>query len=112
MTTLARAQLGYDEDFERRLTEAILAAVVETSMIDDCLVIRTGESAAALVTVLASTMALSPSTARSPKAIKQIAECFRKKLMANVRAAEQSPDFYAFKQRTFRNDDRERGGRA
>jgi hypothetical protein len=68
-------------------------------MIDNVLALRPGESSAALVTVLASMLALSPSTARSPKAIKEITDGFKQKLTANVRYAEN-------------NDDRERGGHA
>jgi hypothetical protein len=51
---LARAVSGYDESFERRLSEAIITAIADTSRIGNTMVIRTGESAAALVTVLAS----------------------------------------------------------
>jgi hypothetical protein len=112
MSPLDRAQLGYDADFERKLASAIITAIAGASMIENCLVIRTGETAAALTTVLASMLGLSPSAARSPRAIKQITKSFGRKLTANVRAAENNPDFFRFKERTFRNDDRERGGHA
>ena len=110
LTQVARATSGYDPAFERRLTDALMGAIVETSRIDNCLVLRLGELAAALTTVLASMLALSPTTARSPAAIRKTAEGFRKKLIANVSAAECGGDFYEFRQRTFRDDDRERGG--
>jgi hypothetical protein len=74
--------------------------------------LRLGECANALTTVQASTLALSPTTARSSKAIKQLAAAFRRKLAAKVRAAEGSPDFYEFKRRAFHSGDRQRGGRA
>jgi hypothetical protein len=111
---LERALAGFDEAFEERLTEAIMTAIADASRIDDCLVIRTGESAAALVTVLASMMALSPSSTRSRAAIKQVADGFRRKLAAKVRAAEHDPLFSDFKSRVFGTDadDRARGGNA
>jgi hypothetical protein len=112
MNQLERAQLGYDEELEAKLTEAITTAIINTSMIDDCLVVRTGESAAALTTVLASMLAMSPTAARSPTAIRHIAESFRKKVAAQVRAAEADPVFHDIRARAFRDDDRERGGRA
>jgi hypothetical protein len=110
-TILARALGGYDEAFERKMADAIITAIGDASRIDDCIVIRTGESAAALTSVLASVLALSPSAARSPTAIRKLAESFRRKVMAQTRGAESSPDFYAFKGRCFR-DDGERGGNA
>jgi hypothetical protein len=114
MSDLERAQAGFDRAFEERLTEAIMTAIADASRIDDCLVIRTGESAAALVTVLASMMALSPAAARNRSAIKQTADGFRHKLAAKVRAAERDPLFADFKARAFGSDadDRARGGRA
>lgn len=111
---LERALAGFDQVFEERLTEAIMTAIADASRIDDCLVIRTGESAAALVTVLASMMALSPASTRSWAAIKQVADGFRRKLAAKVRAAEREPAFADLKARAFSTDaaDRERGGNA
>jgi hypothetical protein len=61
---------------------------------------------------LASTLALSPTAARSSKAIKQLATAFRRKLAAKIHAAEGNPDFYEFKRRAFHDGDRERGGNA
>jgi hypothetical protein len=103
---------AYDPAFERKLADAITRTIAAESKVANVMVIRTGETAAALVTVLASMMALSPAVTRSRAAIRKTAESFRKKLVANVRAAEQSPDFYEFRRRCFANDDRERGGRA
>jgi hypothetical protein len=76
--------------------------------------LRLGETASALTTVLASTLALSPSSARSSKAIKQTADGFRRKLTARVRQAELEPLFADFKSRAFGTDaaDRARGGNA
>jgi hypothetical protein len=109
---LERAMAGFDERHERKLADALITAIADCSLVDGVMVIRTGEAAAALTTVLAPILALSPSSARSRAAIRKTSEAFRKKLAANVRAAEGSPDFYEFKRRTFRNDDRERGGNA
>jgi hypothetical protein len=107
---LERALAGFDTAFERQLADVIIRAIADQSMVDNVMVIRTGESAAALVTALASILALSPSSARSRAAIRKTSEAFRKKLTANVRAAERSPDFYEFRRRTFHAGDRERGG--
>jgi hypothetical protein len=111
---LERALAGFDQAFEQRLTEAIMTAIVDASRIDDCLVIRTGESAAALVTVLASMMALSPSSTRTRAAIKQVGDSVRRKLLARVRQAERDPMFADLKRRAFGTDadDRARGGNA
>jgi hypothetical protein len=107
---LERAIAGYDLAFEQRLTEAIIAAIADASRIDDCLVIRTGESAAALVNCLATMLALSPASTRNRAAIRQTVDAFGKKLSAKVRTAEGSPDFYDFKSRCFHGDDDEQRG--
>jgi hypothetical protein len=107
-----RAMAAYDEGHERKLADAVIRTIADQSMIDGVMVLRTGESAAALVTALASILALSPSCARSRAAIRKTSEAFRKKLAANVRAAEQSPDLYELKRRAFHDGDRQRGGRA
>jgi hypothetical protein len=109
---LERAMAAYNERFERELADAIIRTIADASMVDGVMVIRTGEAAAALTTVLASILALSPAAVRSPTAIREAAEGFRRKLQARVRAAEQDPQFADFKSRCFRDDDRERGGRA
>jgi hypothetical protein len=114
MSRLERAQAGYDAAFEAELGEVILRAIGDGSMIDGVLVLRTGESAAALVNVLASVLALSPSSTRSRAAIKQTADGFRRKLLARVRQAERDPLFSDFKAGAFGTDadDRKRGGTA
>ena len=109
---LERAMAGFDEAFEARLVDEITKTIADASMIDNVMVLRTGEAAAALTTVLASILALSPASTRSRSAIKQTADGFRRKLAANIRAAEGSPDFYEFKRRAFHSGDRQRGGRA
>lgn len=107
---LARAMAGYDKAFEARLVDELTEAIARASMIDNVMVLRTGETAAALVTALASMTALSPPATRSRTAIRKTSEAFRKKLAANVLAAEHSPDFYEFKRLAFHDDDRDRGG--
>jgi hypothetical protein len=107
---LERAQAAFDPAFQAELADVITRAIVDASMIDNVLVIRTGESAAALVTILASILALSPASTRSRAAIKKTADAVRRKLQARVRAAEGSPDLYELKRRAFSNDDEQRGG--
>jgi hypothetical protein len=109
---LEAALAAYDERHERKLADALVRAIADQSMVDNVMVIRTGEAAAALTTALASILALSPASTRSRAAIKQTAEAFRRKLAAKVRAAEGSPDFYEFKRRTFQDGDSDRGGNA
>jgi hypothetical protein len=68
-TTYSRAQ-QYDPKFERALVDEIGTAIAHASLITDAnvLAIRTGESIAALTTVLASMIAMTPNAMRSPTA--------------------------------------------
>lgn len=109
-----RAQLGYDENHEKALSAAILDAIAKASLISDppVLCLRTGEIAQALVSVLVSTLALSPSSTRSPKAIRELTDGLRKRLTKSVTRAAADPVTRDFLDRVFRHDDRERGGNA
>jgi hypothetical protein len=76
--------------------------IADCSLVDGVMVIRTGEAAAALTTVLASILALSPASTRSRSAIKQVADSFRKKLVRQVRAAEREmPTFSTSRRAAF-----------
>ena len=86
-------------------------------MVDDgagkpVLVLRTGETAAALIGALASVLALSPQAAHSSDAIKQISRSFRRNLQSQVRVATRDPHLHDVLRRTFNHTDRVRGGRA
>jgi hypothetical protein len=98
-TSFARANLEYDKAHECALMEAITTAMFEASKVSDCnaIVIRTGEAAEALLTVLAGTLAMSPSATRSPTAIRKTVEEIGKRL--RVAAAEQSADLTEFVRR-------------
>jgi hypothetical protein len=114
---LDRAIAGYDEAFERKLVAEIMEAIASASMLSDgdghrVLALRLGETANALTTILAGTLALSPASTRSRAAIKQVGDSVRRKLLARVRQAESDPLFSVFRSRCFRDDDRERGGHA
>ena len=114
---LERAISGYDQAFETKLVGEIIEAIANASMLTDgdgrrVMALRLSEAASALTSVLASTLALSPHTARSPKPIKQIALAFREKLRKQVAAAERDQLFADFKSRCFHDDDSERGGNA
>jgi hypothetical protein len=111
MSKFTRATTAYDPEHEQALANEILTTIIEHSMIDGVMVIRTGEIAAALTSVLAMTLALSPSAVRSPAAIREISERIRKKLEQRVRQAERDPNLFEFKIRTFNDTDRDRGGR-
>ena len=111
MSKLERAIAAYDVAFKAELADALVRTIADKSMIDGVMVIRTGESAAALTAALASILAMSPAAARSRAAIKQTAESVRRNLQRQVRQAERDPLFADFKSRCFHDDDRERGGR-
>ena len=106
-TTFARATLEYDKDHERALVEAITQAIFETSTVSDAnaIVIRTGEAAEALLTVLAGILAMSPSATRSPTAIRRTVDDLGKRLRRQIAAAEASEDLQDFIRRTFRGSD-------
>jgi hypothetical protein len=114
MSKLERAHAGYDPAFESELAEVVLRAIVEASKIDGIVVLRTGETANALTSVLAATLALAPSAVRSPKAIREIADSVRRRLQARVHFAEVNPGLNDFRSRAFGSDadDRKRGGNA
>jgi hypothetical protein len=108
---------AYDRAFEERLLDRIVETIVDASMLDDgvgkpVLVLRTAETAAALVGALASVLALSPQAAHSSNAIKQTSRSFRRKLHSQVNAARRDPHLHDFLRRTFNHTDRARGGRA
>ena len=106
-TTYARATLEYDKDHERALMEAITRAIFESSTVSDAnaIVIRTGEAAEALLTVLAGILAMSPSATRSPTAIRKTVDDLGKRLRRQIAAAEGSEDLQEFIRRTFRGND-------
>jgi hypothetical protein len=69
--TFAMTTYEYDAQHERELIDAIVHAIVETSKIDDTIVLRTGEMASALTTALACTLAISPAVTRSPTTLRR-----------------------------------------
>jgi hypothetical protein len=114
MNAFERAQAGFDEAHKRALVDAITEAIAKASLIRDppVLCIRTGEIAAALVTVLSLTLAMSPSATRSPGAIREITDNLRKRLIKKAADAARDPTLQDFLSRVFRHDDRDRGGNA
>ena len=71
----------------------------------NAIVIRTGEAAEALLTVLAGIFAMSPAATRSPTAIRKTVDDFGKRLRRQIAAAEASEDLQEFIRRTFRGND-------
>lgn len=106
MTAYARAVAGYDVDFERHLAEAITTAIAKASLADDAnvLMLRTGETTSALLTVLAGTLALSPAATRSPSAVRKTLDQLGKRLRQRIAAAERDPATQDFLRRTFHGD--------
>ena len=109
-----RARAGYDDAHEEALVEAITRAVFAASVISEppVTVLRTGELTNALLTVLATAIALSPSAVRSPAAIRKTTNSLWRRLLKRVAAARANADFGDFESNCFRHDDSERGGHA
>ena len=108
-TSFERAAAGYDKDFEEQLARVIAAAIGDASMVTDAnaMIIRTGETAAALLTALASVLAMSPSAVRSPTAIRNTIDELGKRLRRRLAAAEADPVLQEFMRRTFNGTDTE-----
>jgi hypothetical protein len=101
-TTYARATLEYDFEHEQALMQAITEAIFATSMVSDCAaVIRTAETAEALLTVLACVLALSPAMTRSPTALRETVDGIGKRLRSKVSATEKSGALKRFYSRDF-----------
>jgi hypothetical protein len=106
-TTYERATEAYDEQFERALVEAISNVIIEASLVTDAnvMAIRTGETASALLTVLAGTLAMSPAVCRSPTTIRKTIDDLHKRLRRQLAGIEASPDLQEFLRRAFRGPD-------
>ena len=82
-TTFERACAGYDPAFERALADAITRAIANASLTTDqaVLAIRTGESIAALATVIAMMLSLVPGAdvpSKLREMVDQLARRFRR----------------------------------
>jgi hypothetical protein len=101
--TLARAAAGYDEAHERALVEAIVEAIGQASMISDCnaMVLRTGECASALLTLLAAVLAMSPTVTRSPAATRRTMDELHRRLRRRLADAERDPTMQDFVRQCF-----------
>src|SRR5262245_42597620 len=105
-TTYERAVAAYDAALAHALVEEITTTIFDVSRTTDanCVALRTGETVSALLTVLASTLALSPAAVRSPTALRRTIDELGKRLRRKVAAAANNPDFAAFKSHCFDND--------
>jgi hypothetical protein len=114
MNAFERTEAGYDETHECALVDAIIEAIADASLISEppAVFLRTGEIANALTRVLALILAMSPSSSRSPEAISKLTEEVHRRLTKGAANAARDPAVHDFVARAFRNDDRERGGRA
>jgi hypothetical protein len=104
-TPYTRAVAGYDEAHERDLVEALTKALFEASRVTNipCVVTRTGEAASALLTMLATVLAMSPATVRSPTALRRTIDELGKRLRRRVAAAENDHEMQNFMRRCFRS---------
>jgi hypothetical protein len=66
-------------------------------------VLRNGETASALLTVLAATLAMSPAACRSPSAVRKLTDEIRRRLLLRVNRGKADAD--AFRARVFTSDD-------
>ena len=108
MTTYASAAAGYDDEHEAAaLVAAITDAITRTSIVSDAAVIcvRTGEAASALLTVLATISAMSPTAVRSPTSMRKMCDELHKRLRRRVSAADASEELQEFVRRAFRGND-------
>jgi hypothetical protein len=104
-TTYARATAGSDREFERALADVIIAAIGEACLVTDtnAMCLRTGEIIAALATIMACTLALTPE--RSPTAMRKAVESIARDIRRKANGAIADPDVNAFFARDFGNDD-------
>jgi hypothetical protein len=76
-------------------------------MISDAhvMALRTGEIASALLTALATTLAMSPAATRSPTQIRKTIDELRRRLCRKLAAAEHSDDLREFARHCFHGND-------
>jgi hypothetical protein len=107
-TNYERATSGYDDDFRKRLADAILRVIGESSVVTDAKVmcLRTAESRDALVDCLISVLSLTPFY-DTPSHLREFAEHLAKKVRRDVARLRAEPCPEAERMFGFRN-----GGRA
>jgi hypothetical protein len=93
-TPYARATAAYDPAFEQSLADAIIETIATKSLVSDAnvMVLRTDETATALVIALETIMALSP-TMDTPSELRRFAEHTAKRLRKNISKLSADPDF-------------------
>jgi hypothetical protein len=93
-TSYARATAAYDPAFEQLLADAIIETIAAKSLVSDAnvMVLRTGETAAALVFVLEMVMGLSP-TMDTPSEVRKFAAHTAKRLRKNIAKLRANPEF-------------------
>jgi hypothetical protein len=103
-TSFARAAAGYDDEFRKRLADAIAIAIAETSLVTDAnvIAIRTGETADALIDCLITVLSLSPHY-DVPSHLREFAEYLAKKIRRDVARYRANPPPEAERIFGFRN---------
>jgi hypothetical protein len=106
-TTFACATRKYDPEFERTIAAAVSTAIAQVSLVTDAnaMVLRTSEIIAALTTVLASTIALSPAITLSPTQVREFLAVNAKRLQRQTMQAVDDPDTKRFRESWFNGDD-------
>jgi hypothetical protein len=102
-TAFERAMSGYNAEYEQGLVDAIMRAIADASKVTDAdaAVLRTGETASALLTCLAVVLAMSPAAVRSPSAVRQTLDALGKRLRGRLATSEHSPGFPDFMRHAF-----------
>jgi spore coat protein CotF len=105
-TTWQRAQ-AHDPEFERALVDEIGTAIAQASLITDAnvMAVRTGETIAALTTIMAGVLAMTPCATRSPTAMRKIVDEIAKKLRVLATQTAADPEVRAFLERVFHHGD-------
>jgi hypothetical protein len=102
-TTLERASAEYDAEFEDGLVVEITRAIVDASKVTDtaAIVMRLHETTSALLTCLATVMAMSPSVTGSRTVQRQFLRELDKTLRQRMAAAEHSPELHDLLRQAF-----------
>lgn len=104
--TYGRAISGFDAEFAEAVQGAIITAIAEASVVGDASVmaIRTSESIAALIVVLAQAIAISD-LARSPMTLRRAVDEIARRLRQHAQRAAAHSSIHDFKRRSFHGAD-------
>jgi len=110
-TTYNIASREYDPTFERTVTAELIETITRISIVTDApvMVLRTAETASALLSVLALILAMSLHDARSPAAIQRTTDDLARRLRRRAADAEANENLRTVRRRSFHGNE---GGHA